>query len=476
MSPARQEFLNLREILDATGGTLLAGDPEMRPLGISTDTRSLIPGEMFVALRGERFDGHDFAISALAKGACGVLVEKGRAGKLAQAPSRSGAALVEVKDTLLALGEIAGKWRGFFDAPVVGITGSNGKTTTKEMLASILERSRSVLKNKGNLNNCIGLPLSLLGLRHHHRAVVLEMGMSEPGEIARLCRIARPQVGLITQVAAAHLEGLGSVEGVAREKGELFKALGTQGKALVNLDDPWVVRLARGCEAHKVSFGLSQGALARAVEVEPFLEQGARFRLQLPGESFWVHLKAQGMPMVRGALAAAAAAWALGAAPHEIKEALEDFLPSGGRLHVVKLSQGKVLIDDSYNANPVSMAAALELLCRGGTGRTIAVLGEMRELGAAAALAHRELGERAACLGVEVLVAVGKWAAWVAEGALGAKGNGGMEVLMAESCEEAVGILRSLIRSGDRILVKGSRAAAMEKVVEALKGFHSEAE
>lgn len=471
MSLPPKKFLSLKEILDATGGTLLAGDPEMRPLGISTDSRSLIPGEMFVALRGENFDGHDFAVSALAKGACGVLMEKGRLRGLVQSAPGSGAALVEVRDTLFALGEIAGKWRRLHDTQVVGITGSNGKTTTKEMLASILERTRSVLKNKGNLNNRVGLPLTLLGLRQHHRAAVLEMGTSEPGEIARLCSIALPQVGLITQVAAAHLEGLGSIEAIAKEKGELFNALGAQGKALVNLDDPWVVRLASRCQAHKVSFGFSQGAVARAVEVEPFEDQGARFRLELAGESAWVHLKAQGVPMVKGALAAAAAAWVLGATLEEIKQALEDFRPVGGRLHVVNLHQGKVLIDDTYNANPASMEAALELLCKGASGRTIAVLGEMRELGVAAPSAHRELGEMAARLGVKVLVAVGRWAPWVAEGALEAAENGGTDVRKASNCEEAVEFLRSLVLPGDRILVKGSRAAAMETVVEALKGF-----
>ena len=476
MSLVRQEFLSLREILDVTGGALLAGDEQVRPLGISTDTRTLIPGQMFVALRGERFDGHDFAASALAKGACGVLMERGRGSALGQIPQYPGAALVEVQDTLFALGEIAGEWRRLHNATVVGITGSNGKTTTKEMLASILERSRSVLKNKGNLNNRIGLPLTLLELRHHHKAVVLEMGMSEPGEIARLCRIALPQVGLITQVARAHLEGLGSIEGVAREKGELFHALGAQGTALVNLDDPWVVRLASRSEAHKVSFGFSQGAMARAVEVEPFRDKGARFRLELAGESVWVCLKAHGIPMVRGALAAAAAAWVLGAPLKDIKEALEDFRAFGGRLHVISLPQGKVLIDDTYNANPVSMSAALELLCRGGSGRRVAVLGEMRELGAFTASAHRELGETAARLGVKLLVPVGKWASWVAEGALEAAENGDIEVRKASNCEEAIEILRSLISPGDRILVKGSRAAAMETVVEALKSFPAEAD
>ncbi len=476
MSIAPQEFLNLGDILEATGGTLLAGDPATRPLGISTDTRTLLPGEMFVALKGERFDGHDFALSAMAKGACGVLMEKGRLRELTHRPQTSRCALVEVQDTLFALGEIARTWRQLHRAPVVGITGSNGKTTTKEMLASILERSRTVLKNKGNLNNRIGLPLTLLGLRRHHRAVVLEMGMNEPGEIARLCQIAHPQLGLITQVAPAHLEGLGSLEGVAREKGELFHALGTDGTALVNLDDPWIVRLARGCQAHKVSFGFAPGATVRAVDVRPFRDSGAEFRLEVAGESCNLHLKTPGMPMVRAALAASAAAWVLGAALDEIKDALEGFAAFEGRLKVMNLSRGGVLIDDTYNANPVSMAAALELLCKGGSGRTVAVLGDMRELGAAAPCAHRELGETAARLGVKVLLAVGKWAAWVAQGAHDAAGDGQMHILMASNCEEAWEILRDVMLPGDRILVKGSRAAAMEKVVEALKGFLSEAD
>lgn len=470
-----QDFLSLGEILEATGGTLLAGNPEMRPLGISTDTRSLIPGEMFVALRGERFDGHDFAALALAKGACGVLMQKGRVGGFGDRAYSRGAALVEVEDTLFALGEIARKWRQLHGVQVVGITGSNGKTTTKEMLASILERSRSVLKNKGNLNNRIGLPLTLLQLRQHHRAVVLEMGMSEQGEIARLSQIACPEVGLITQVAPAHLQGLGNVEGVAREKGELFHALGTQGMALVNLDDPWVVRLASGCAARKVSFGFQQGATVRGRQAEPFQRGGARFCLEVAGESIQVQLKAQGTPMLRGALAAAAGAWVLGATLDEIKGALEDFRASAGRLQVVSLPKGMVLIDDTYNANPVSMAAALELLCLGGEGRAVAVLGEMRELGALAPQAHKELGEKAASLGVKVLLAVGKWASWVAEGARQRAAKGGMEILEAPDCEEAVGILRRMTRPGDRILVKGSRAAAMETIVEALKGSPLEA-
>jgi UDP-N-acetylmuramoyl-tripeptide--D-alanyl-D-alanine ligase len=470
MRGAKEGFLSLEEILEATRGRLLAGDPGVRVRGISTDTRSLLPGQMFLALEGERFDGHDFVASALAKGACGAVVRRGKLGSLPPQRNGSRAALVEVEDTLFALGEMARRWRELHSTVVVGITGSNGKTTTKEMLASILERSRSVLKNEGNLNNRIGLPLTLLGLKEHHRAVVLEMGMNEPGEIGRLCQIARPQVGLITQVAPAHLEGLGSLQGVAREKGELFLSLGAQGKALVNLDDPWVVSLARSCEAHKLSYGTEQGAMVRGLHAEPFHVQGARLCLEVAGDRRWVQLRGQGTPLVRGALAAAAGAWALGASLDEIKEALESFRPSVGRLHVTSFPQGGTLIDDTYNANPASMAAALELLCKGGEGRTVAVLGEMRELGPLTLSAHREVGQTAARLGVKLLVAVGPWAPWVAEGA----GKSSTEVHAVGNCQEAIELLKGLLRPGDRILVKGSRAAAMETVAEAIRASRLE--
>lgn len=467
MRAASKRFLALWEILDATGGKLLSGAPGIEPVGVSTDTRTLLRGQLFVALQGRRYDGHDFVPLALAKGACGVMVGRGKFKAFPQGGS-SDAALVEVEDTLFALGEIARAWRERHRAVVVGITGSNGKTTTKEMLASILEPSRSVLRNRGNLNNRIGLPVTLLDLRHHHRAAILEMGMNEPGEIRRLCQIARPEVGLITQVGPAHLEGVGSIEGVAREKGELFSALGPADTAVVNLDDPWVVRLARSCRARKVSYGMAEGAMVRGTQVEPFQPDGARLCLEVAGERLWVRLRGQGAPLVRSALAAAAGAWALGATLGEIQHGLEAFQPAAGRLHVVSLARGGTLIDDTYNANPASMAAALELLCRAGTGRTVAVLGEMRELGLAAPWAHREVGRVAADLGVRVLVAVGTWASQVAEGATEGSGARPVEIHAVESCEEAIGVLRRLLLPGDRILVKGSRGAAMERVVEAL--------
>lgn len=469
-----EPYMTLEEILEVTGGRLVSGIPEGGPSGVSTDTRTILPGQLFVALKGERYDGHDFLSTALAKGAWGALVSSQK-GKGTLRTEGSKAILIEVEDTLEALGDLAKAWRGRHQAVVVGVTGSNGKTTTKEMLASVLETSRRVLKNRGNLNNRVGLPLTLLELRPYHRVAVLEMGMSEPGEMKRLCDIARPQVGLITQVAPAHLQGVGSIEGVAREKGELFSSLGPTGTALVNLDDPWVVRLARACNARKVSYGLSPGAIVRAADVEPYHPEGARLRLELSGQSLEVRLRGQGTPLVRAALAAAAGAWTLGSTAPEIREGLEAFEPFAGRLKSMSLPWGGTLIDDTYNANPSSMAAALELLCRGGGGRTVAVLGEMRELGPVAPWAHRELGRMASQLGVQVLVAVGCWAPQVVQGAQDESGETPKVVKVAKDCDEAIRILEEILTPEDRVLVKGSRAAAMERVVQALMHRRAEA-
>jgi UDP-N-acetylmuramoyl-tripeptide--D-alanyl-D-alanine ligase len=375
---------------------------------------------------------------------------------------------IEVDDTLYGLGEIARHWRGRHPAPLLAITGSNGKTTTKEMVAGILSRRHATLKNSGNLNNRIGLPLTLLDLRQRHGMVVLEMGMNEPGEIRRLAEIARPQWGLITQVAPAHLQGLGSLEGVARAKGELFEALGPGDTAVVNLDDPWVARLAASCRARRVTFGEAPDAQLRAEAVDPFGPTGARWVLRVGGERRGIAMQAQGTPMVRNGLAAAAGAWAMGMDLDEIVAGLEGFRPFPGRLSVVPLGRGMHLIDDAYNANPASMAAALELLCRLAPSRRVAVLGEMRELGDYAEEAHREIGREAARLGVTVLVAVGSWARTLTQGAL-ASPSPPAEIHCVASAAEALELLRGCCADGDWVLVKGSRGMAMERVVEGLR-------
>ncbi len=452
-----------------TKGSLLCGTSALVPKGLSTDTRTMDPGDVFLALRGERFDGHDFLPLAMEKGASGLVVSRIEPEVLELARSK-GITVIQVRDTLWALGEIARRWRELHPVRAMGITGSNGKTTTKDMVAEVLSLSTKVLKNEGNLNNRIGVPLTLLKLDQSHQVAVVELGTSEPGEIARLCEILSPQLGLITQIAPAHLEKLGSVEGVAREKGELFRFLSREDVALVNLDDPHIVALSKECKARLVTYGFQDESMIRGEQLRPFAPEGASFTLVLPEERVRVRLKGQGMPILRCAIAASAACWALGAKAEEISRGLEGFKPQWGRLNIVELANGMTLIDDSYNANPSSMSSALELLCKGGEGRKVAILGEMRELGNMARVAHRELGRQAAEMGVDFLVAIGHWSEEVASGAREAKSpRRPEEILAVESFEDCEEILRMRLKRGDRILVKGSRGAALEKVVQSLK-------
>lgn len=469
MGEKRGGVLSLAEIADVTKGSLLSGNPTFSPRSISTDTRTMAPGDVFLALKGERFDGHDFTAQALEKGASGLIVSRIGPKELELALSK-GAGVVKVRDTLWALGELAKKWRELHPVCAIGITGSNGKTTTKEMVAQVLSIGRKVLKNEGNLNNLIGLPLTLLKLDQSHEVAVLELGTSEPGEIARLCEILRPQLGLITQIAPAHLEKLGSLEGIAREKGELFRSLSHDDVAIVNSDDPHVMALSRECKAQIVTYGFEGEATIKGERLRPFSQRGASFTLVLPGEKVRVRLKGQGMPILRCALAASAACWAMGAKAEEISKGLESFKPQWGRLNIMELANGVTLIDDSYNANPSSMSSALEILCKGGRGRKVAILGEMKELGSMALAAHRELGREAARKGVDLLVAIGPWSGEVARGAMEAKSRGRpKEIVAFERLEDCWEALKGFMRRGDRILVKGSRGASMERVVEALK-------
>ncbi len=459
-------LLTIGEVLDCTGGDLLAGDPGAMISGVSTDSRTLRPGELFVALTGDRFDGHDFFPQAIARGASGVL---GRHGSLSVPPRgwMEPTALIQVGDPLYALGEIARHWRARHKARLLAITGSNGKTTTKEMTAAILSRNRSVLKTEGNLNNRIGLPLTLMGLRQHHEIAVVEMGTSEPGEIERLCEIARPDFGLITQVAPAHLEGLRSLEAVAQAKGELFHSLREADTAIVNMDDPQVKRLASSCRGRQLTYGQAPGAEVRGLRLEPFRQDGARMVLELSGEQSLVRMQCHGRPCLLNALAAAAASWAMGAPLEEILEGLERFRPPPMRLALMSLGGEIRLIDDTYNANPASMAEALETLSRMARGRKVAVLGDMLELGTYAPEAHRAAGRRAADLGIEVIIAAGGWSQEVVLGAQGST-SPPKKAMAVPSWQEALDELLAELKKGDWILVKGSRGVGMERVVDGL--------
>jgi len=453
----------LKEVAEATGGRAL-GDPQAPATAVSTDSRHVAAGELFVALRGDRFDGHDFVPQAAARGVAVFLVDEAWMGGH-QLPA--GCSAVVVPDTLRALGDLAAWHRRRFKVKVIAVTGSNGKTTTKEMLARILTQTGPGLKTEGNLNNLIGLPLTLLRLTGRERWAVVELGMSAFGEIDRLAEIADPEVGIITNAFPAHLETLGSVEGVARAKGELFLRLKPGSCAVYNVDDP----LIAGCPSHadvtRLTFGL-RGAEVSSASVTSLGKKGESFTLRLPDEVEQpVLLSAFGRHNIYNALAAAAAAHALGVCGEQIRLGLEEFTPYDKRFQLEEHA-GVFLIDDSYNANPASMAAALATLSDlREKGRAAAALGDMLELGAGSEAAHRELGRVAAGC-VERLYLLGELAGLVAQGAQAA-GLPADSILVGRDHEEIAGALLAWLKAGDCVLFKGSRGMRMERVARAVR-------
>jgi len=446
--------LELGWVARAVGGEL-RGPAGLRCRAVGTDTRRLEGGELFVALRGPRFDGHAFLEEAARRGAAAALAER-------PAP---GLPTVVVPDALAALGRLAAAWREALAGPLVAVTGSCGKTTVKELLAAVLAGRGPVLASPGNLNNAVGLPLSLLRLEGGHRAAVVELGASAPGEIAALASLARPQVAVLTGAGAAHLEGFGSLEGVARAKGELLEALPEDGVAVLPADQPFAPLWRELAGRRRVlDFGLEAGAV-RAVpgslRVEPEgPEPGTRFVLQAPRGEAPVRLRLLGAHQVRNALAAAAAALALGMDLEAVRRGLEAVAPVPGRLQPRRGPRGALLLDDSYNANPDSLAAALAVLAEA-RGRRLLALGDMLELGPEAEALHREAGRRAREAGVERLHALGP----LAREAAAAFGPGG------QAHENPEALARALLRDlapGVVALVKGSRGAGMERVVQAL--------
>jgi len=450
--------LSVNDVMESTGGVLRSGGGGM-VAGVSTDTRTLTEGFLFVPLVGERFDGHDFLEDAVKSGAAGVLVEAGRRFEPA-----GECFVVEVPDTLLALQSIASFVRRMYpDKKVVGITGSNGKTTTKEMLASIMDLRGPVLKNAGNLNNHIGLPLTLTGLNESHWAAVLEMGMNAPGEIARLTEIAMPDVGVITNVGQAHIGMLGSVEAVARAKAELVEGMGEGGIPVINADDPNLSWITEGLGGRAVTFGMSEGADCTAEDIVSG-PGGVSFRLVMPDGVAETNLPVMGQYNVMNALAAAAAAGELGFSVEDCSEGLAKFTPPPMRMQVLDAA-GVRLINDAYNANPSSMAASLTALFMYPALNKIAVIGDMLELGEKAAEAHRNVGRLAGSGGLSFLVVMGEFAREVVEGALEA-GMDPRDVLAAATHDEAAYAVMSRVKEGDAVLVKGSRGMRLEDTVK----------
>ena len=444
-------------------GRLLRAGAHVRFNAVATDTRSLPPGALFVAIRGPRYDAHDYLGQALAAGATGLMVE--RAGAV---PGPADLPVIEVRDTTAGLGALARGHRASFDGPVVAITGSNGKTSTKEMCASILELGGPCLKNRGNLNNAYGLPLTLLQRDAGHRTVIVEMGMNHHGEIADLAAIASPSIGVITNVGTAHIEHLGSREEIAKEKGALLAALPAEGTAVVNADDPLALAQAKRTRARVVRFALTGGTEVHAASLRELGAAGHAFELHAFGERREVRIAGLGSHCVANALAAAAAAQAAGAGIDQVVEGLEGWSGIDGRMAQRPLASGGVLIDDSYNANPQSMESALRSLARlKGSAPGIAVLGDMGELGECSRSAHHAAGGLAAKLGLDFVFAFGSHAGDVAKGAR----DGGMDteqIRIADSHEALAREVRQRLGGSAWVLVKGSRSMRMEQVVEAL--------
>ncbi len=448
--PTMDRIAHLAQVVN---GRLVGTD--MAFVGLSNDTRKLQPGEVYVALSGERFDGHDFTDSAIKQGAVAVLVER----KLDCAVPQ-----IIVPDALAALQAYAQHWRSRFDIPVIGVTGSNGKTTTKEMLSAICALRGPVLATIGNLNNHIGVPLTLLRLRAEHQTAVIEMGANHQGEIAVLTRIAQPGVAVITQAGLAHIEGFGGREGIARGKGEIFAGLGANSLAVINADDDYADfwrQLAAHCQ--QLSFGVEANAdiSARSIrEVAGAAGEQIEFELATPQGNAQVRLPMLGRHNVMNALAAAGCALAIGFTPNEVAQGLGAMRSVSGRLVRRDAILGAYVIDDTYNANPTSLAAALDLLSNL-PGRRWLALGDMGELGQESAEWHRKAGEWARARGVERLYAVGT----LSQEAVGSFGDGARHF---DGHAEMARQLVSDLEAGVTVLVKGSRSMHMEQVVQAL--------
>jgi UDP-N-acetylmuramoyl-tripeptide--D-alanyl-D-alanine ligase len=455
------------ELIRATGGTLLQGDAASLLRGVSTDTRQIVAGNLYIPLKGERFDGHDFLGEAIAKGAGGLVVDVRNAGMLEALLKKTENCLaVLVEDTLRALGDLARFWRRSVGRPVIAITGSSGKTTTKEMTAAILEQTLSVLKTEGNLNNLIGLPLTLLRLERRHDVALVELGTNARGEIKRLTEIAEPDIGLVTNIGPAHLEGLKTLECIREEKGDLYGAMSRSGLAVFNADDEILAPLRRSWPGRTLTYGVTSRADLAASQIAKEGISGQSFTLTSGSESAVVQLSAFGMHNVYNALAAAALSRASGIGIHEISQGLRNFHPVAARFEVHCLSNGAFLVDDTYNANPASVREALKTIqTLKGNSRSVVILADMLELGDSAELLHETVGREAASTDVGRLFLKGPLSRSTAVGA--AKGGmSGNEILFFENPDEILDSVLSFVAAGDWILVKGSRRMKMEEIVK----------
>ena len=464
--PAVWGEITALEVFTRITGRTISGNPQTPFVGLGTDSRTIKRGELFWVLKGERFDGHDFVQKAVNAGAAGVVVQKGN---FRQEALVGNPVIITVDDTLKALGDLAHSWRQQHDVRVLAITGSAGKTTTKEMAADILELDNKTLKSPGNFNNLIGLPLTLLKIDRKDRNVVVEMGMNRPGEIARLTEIAGPDAGVITNVGMAHLEGLKNLEGVARAKVEMIREISSDGRVAVNGDDALLLKTSSGLGKEIITFGLNEKNDIRACRISNSQREGISFDLLYQGDSRSVRLKVPGIYNVFNALAAAAGCICLNIPPEQIVEGLGRYKGLSGRFELIPLPGNILLVDDTYNANPSALKAALasiRILVEEG-GRIIVGLGEMMELGDTTASAHRAAGRRVAELGAEFLFAVGDHARHVVTGAVSAGMPPDHAKVVADAMEMLKEIKEEMVQK-DLIFLKGSHKMGLKAVVDGL--------
>ena len=433
------------------------GEQEVK--SIVTDSRQTEPGALFVAIPGERVDGHVFIEDVIAKGALAVMSER----DLGQRPFP----YIQVESSLQAVKYMAQVYLEQLQIPVVGITGSVGKTSTKEVIASVLSQKFCVLKTKGNFNNELGLPLTVFGLRQEHEMAVLEMGINQFGEMTRLAKIARPDTCVITNIGPCHLEYLGSRDGVFRAKTEVFPYIKPGGRAVLNGDDDKLSEVERVNGSRPLFFGMSSSADVWADMLENHGLEGMRCRIHIGEDSFWVQIPIPGEHMIYNALAAVAVGKCYGLNADEIRRGIESLEPVDGRLRMVKTGTAAI-IDDCYNANPVSMKASLEVL-KNTPGRKTAILGDMGELGSNEAQMHREVGAYAGACGLDLCICVGGLSRHMAEAAR--EKNPHMEVVHLKRLEELMEILPGLAQKGGTILVKASHFMEFHKVVHVLEGL-----
>ena len=462
--------ITVKEIVSAINGSQISGSTDEFVTGLSTDSRKMTPGNIFLALKGDIYDGHNFLTNAINAGAVSIIVESDT--YIAKKLFDNNLVVIKVLSTLKALGDLASWWRKQWGGKVIAITGSNGKSTTKEMAASILSLKGKTMKSPGNFNNLIGLPLTILMLQEHHTLAVLEMGMNRAGEIARLTQIADPDIGLITNVARAHLEGLGNLNGVMRAKGELLRVMSQESTAILNGDDEVYEQLSSTFQGQILTFGLGKTNKVRAEKITAIGDRAQAFTISINGKRIPVRINYPGLHNVLNALSGAAIAFCLSISNELIAQGLESFRSLKGRFHFIDLNGGIRMIDDTYNSNPLSLRVALQTI-KGLVGKNqglVIGLGEMMELGKESSKYHFEAGQLVADTGAKYLVVMGEHGRNVIEGAY-KRGMDRNQTHIATTHAEMSDSIKAHIRKGDILFMKGSRKVALDRVVEAVSEY-----